>query len=215
MFCPHSKELFPDFLRQPRNLFGLNSLFSLQIDISRRGIQARHPDNTSRSAPLVDSEHVGKPAATEGDPGGVRRSRGEGSEGRRDRLEVYRGRHLKSAPIANFAVRDSSQVEVSAGKMSYSRSVTLLLLLAILARGKSTTTATTNHHNPREMVTFTSPTRDPIRIVRASPPRNALLLFLCEDCLSAGVNTFFSMDSWQVAISPSSPRGFHRQDTIC
>lgn len=158
-------------------LFGLNSSVSKSIYISRpQRIQARQPGQfITLDAAGRQAEHVGKPAATKGGPGGVRRSRGEGSEGRRDRPEVYRGRHLKCAPIANLAVRDSSQAEESAGKMSYSRSVTLLLLLAVLARGKSTTTATATC----EVVTFTSPTRDPIpRIVRASPPWNAFFVFL-------------------------------------
>lgn len=139
---------------------------------------------------------IGKPTATKGDPGGVRRSCGEGSEGRRDRPEVYRGRHLKCAPIANFTVRDSSQAEESAGKMSYSRSVTLLLLLAVLARGKSTTTATANHRNSRGGYLHLVYAR-PYTSHRACISECASRLPPCtEDCLFADVNAFFfSTDS--------------------
>lgn len=124
------------------------------------------------------AEHVGKPTAIRGGPGGVWQSRGEGSEGRRDRPEVYRGRHLKCAPIADFAVRDSSQAEQSAGKMSYSRSVTLLLLLAVLARGKSSTT-TANHCNSRGgylHLAYARPYTSHRACISAS---DALLIFLC------------------------------------
>lgn len=124
----------------------------------------------------------------------------------------------------------SSQAEESAGKMSYPTSVTLLLILAVLARGKfSTTTAPGSIIiiNVIIIIIITTVrsyylhlalvTRLDARNVRASPPPGCVRFLPLGDRPSLRKRNafFFPVEARQVATPPSAREAFTAEATIC
>lgn len=175
-------------------------------------MQPQFSDNSSSTTPLVDRPTRRQTRDTTGGTSWWGSAKSSG-EGRRYTVpEVYRGRHLKCAPIADFVVSSQRQSSrrVCRKKMSYPRSVTVPLLLAILARGKSTTSIHEGSPSPR-LTHLTSR-------CYASPPRDALISFLCASKTASPqawtISTSFPWTLKDFDITHDS-RSFHRRDTIC